>query len=60
MVHIPDEEFLMNIILRCKLSMEKSKKFVDRYYTARALDDSFSTRDITSSRIHDCVRLAYV
>lgn len=57
--HFADEEMLSNFLLRGKLSLEKTKKIIDNYYTARAImPDIFQDRDPCQKEIEDVYKYA--
>lgn len=57
--HFTDEEMLSNFLLRGKLSLEKTKKIIDNYYTARAImPDIFQDRDPCQKEIEDVYKYA--
>ncbi len=50
---------LSNFLLRGKLSLEKTKKIIDNYYTARAImPDIFEDRDPCQKEIEDVYKFA--
>lgn len=54
-----DEEFLTHFLIRCKNSMEKTKRKLEMYYSARALmPEIYSNRDIESEELAEALRTA--
>lgn len=60
--HLPkikDEDLLASFLLRGKNSIEKTKKIIDNYYTARAImPDIFEDRDPCQKEIEDVYKFA--
>ncbi|KAK7580462.1 hypothetical protein V9T40_001091 [Parthenolecanium corni] len=60
--HLPDvrdEEFLTHFLIRCKNSMEKTKRKLEMYYSARALmPEIYSNRNIESEELTEALKTA--
>lgn len=56
--NIEDDEWLTNFLLRCKNSLERTKKTLDGYYTTRALmPEVFQDRDPSTKQLQHVFRL---